>query len=180
MRCYRRRCFQIDFLTNASWPLIRTATSHRIDASSELSQKISHRERSRTLDPERQTRTLYLAGHANIHRNKNACYDDKGLAFYGCAPRCFRNEFFHCRNSTSICGRQSPCHRRGSLPRFEELPSTLQGTRNIFHCCLPSCADGGDRSQKAAMRWNELRRVRKVLQAGIIAPSSSGGKVRAG
>ena len=41
MRCYRRRCFQIDFLTNARWPLIRTATSHRIDASSELSQKKS-------------------------------------------------------------------------------------------------------------------------------------------
>ena len=39
MRCYRRRCFQIDFLTNARWPLIRTATSHRIHASSELSQK---------------------------------------------------------------------------------------------------------------------------------------------
>ena len=39
MRCYRRRHFQIDFLTNARWPLIRPATSHRIDASSELSLK---------------------------------------------------------------------------------------------------------------------------------------------
>ena len=87
---------------------------------------------------------------------------------------------FHRGNSTSICGRQSPRHRRVALPRFEELPSTVQGTRNIFHYCSPSCAGGGDRSQKAAMRWNEFRTVRKVLRAGIIAPSSSGGEMRAG
>ena len=80
-----------------------------------------------------------------------------------CAPRCSRNGFFHCSTRLQSVG--------GSPHAIDELRchglrssrACCRGTRNIFHYCLHSCADGGDISQKAATRWNELRRVRKVL-----------------